>query len=153
MFSWYKYLIVSCFFFRLGFSNGNLYLIVPFPDRCLPVPFQDVQDFTQITDNIFRCHSKYCAILDQGAQGAQFVVHIMFRCLSNQRALVSQNMCTRSALPVTLSSTSTVFEIINMCAIFCSSQFVLMLYSSAGHKHYLFNDVPLFLLKQLLPLI
>ena len=44
MFSWYKYmyLIVSFFFrlgFRLGFLSGNLFLIAPFPDRCLHVPF------------------------------------------------------------------------------------------------------------------
>ena len=32
MFSWYKYLIV-------GFWSGNLFLIAPFPDRCLLVPF------------------------------------------------------------------------------------------------------------------
>ena len=39
MFSWYKYLIVSLFFSRLGFWSGNLFLIAPFPDRCLLVPF------------------------------------------------------------------------------------------------------------------
>ena len=38
-FSWYKYLIVSLVFFRLGFWSGNLFLIAPFPDRCLLVPF------------------------------------------------------------------------------------------------------------------
>ena len=43
MFSWYKYLIVSlffvCLFFVFFFWSGNLFLIVPFPDLCLPVPF------------------------------------------------------------------------------------------------------------------
>ena len=39
MFSWYKYLIVSLFFFHLGFWSGNLFLIAPFPDLCLLVPF------------------------------------------------------------------------------------------------------------------
>ena len=39
MFSWYKYLIVSLVFSRLVFWSGNLFLIAPFPDRCLPVPF------------------------------------------------------------------------------------------------------------------
>ena len=34
MFSWYKYLIVS-----LVFWSGNLFLIAPFPDLCLLVPF------------------------------------------------------------------------------------------------------------------
>ena len=38
MFSWYKYLIVSLVFSHLGFWSGNLFLIAPFPDRCLLVP-------------------------------------------------------------------------------------------------------------------
>ena len=37
--SWYKYLIVSLVFCHLGFWSGNLFLIVPFPDLCLLVPF------------------------------------------------------------------------------------------------------------------
>ena len=37
--SWYKYLIVSLVFFHLGFWSENLFLIVPFPDLCLLVPF------------------------------------------------------------------------------------------------------------------
>ena len=36
--SWNKYLIVS-FFSHLGFWSGNLFLIAPFPDLCLLVPF------------------------------------------------------------------------------------------------------------------
>ena len=39
MFSWYKYLIVSLVFSHLGFLSGNLFLIAPFPDLCLLVPF------------------------------------------------------------------------------------------------------------------
>ena len=39
MFSWYKYLIVSLGFSHLGFWSGNLFLIAPFPDLCLLVPF------------------------------------------------------------------------------------------------------------------
>ena len=39
MFLWYKYLIVSLFFSHLGFWSGNLFLIAPFPDLCLLVPF------------------------------------------------------------------------------------------------------------------
>ena len=35
--SWYKYLIVSLVFSHLGFGNGNLFLIAPFPDLCLHV--------------------------------------------------------------------------------------------------------------------
>ena len=39
--SWYKYLIVSLVFSHLGFWSGNLFLIAPFPDLCLLVPFFD----------------------------------------------------------------------------------------------------------------
>ena len=39
--SWYKYLIVSLVFSHLGFWSGNLFLIAPFPDLCLLVPFED----------------------------------------------------------------------------------------------------------------
>ena len=39
MFSWYKYLSVSLVFSHPGFWSGNLFLIVPFPDLCLFVPF------------------------------------------------------------------------------------------------------------------
>ena len=39
MFSWYQYLIVSLVFSHLGFWSGNLFLIAPFPDLCLLVPF------------------------------------------------------------------------------------------------------------------
>ena len=39
MFSWYKYLVVNLVFSHLGFGSGNLFLIAPFPDHCLLVPF------------------------------------------------------------------------------------------------------------------
>ena len=39
MLSWYKYLIVGLVFSHLGFWSGNLFLIAPFPDLCLLVPF------------------------------------------------------------------------------------------------------------------
>ena len=39
MFSWYKWRVVSLFFSPRFFLSGNLFLIVPFPDRCLLVPF------------------------------------------------------------------------------------------------------------------
>ena len=39
--SWYKYLIVSLVFSHLGFWSGNLFLIAPFPDLCLLVPFSN----------------------------------------------------------------------------------------------------------------
>ena len=37
--SWYKCLIVSLVFSHLGFWSGNLFLIAPFSDLCLLVPF------------------------------------------------------------------------------------------------------------------
>ena len=39
MFSGYKYMIVSLVFSHHGFWSGNLFLIAPFPDYCLLVPF------------------------------------------------------------------------------------------------------------------
>ena len=42
--SWYKYLIVSLVFSHLGFWSGNLFLIAPFPDLCLLVPFFGCRD-------------------------------------------------------------------------------------------------------------
>ena len=39
MFHGIKYLIVILFFSHLGFWSGNLFLIAPFPDPCLLVPF------------------------------------------------------------------------------------------------------------------
>ena len=44
--SWYKYLIVSLVFSHLVFWSGNLFLIAPFPDLCLLVPFYQEIDFT-----------------------------------------------------------------------------------------------------------
>ena len=41
--SWYKCLIVSLVFSHLGFWSGNLFLIAPFPDLRLLVPFS-IQD-------------------------------------------------------------------------------------------------------------
>ena len=40
VFSLYKDLIVNLVFSHLGFGNGNLFLIAPFPDLRLLVPFE-----------------------------------------------------------------------------------------------------------------
>ena len=48
MFSWNKYLIVSLVFSHLGFWSGNLFLIAPFPDLCLLIPFYDGLDLKLI---------------------------------------------------------------------------------------------------------
>ena len=42
--SWYKCLIVSLVFSHLGFWSGNLFLIAPFPDHCLLVPFYEIHN-------------------------------------------------------------------------------------------------------------
>ena len=44
MFHGIKYLNVSLVFSHLGFWSGNLFLIAPFPDLCLLVPFYDGPD-------------------------------------------------------------------------------------------------------------
>ena len=43
MFSWHKYLIVNLAFSHLGFWSRNLFLIAPFPDLCLLVPFWNAE--------------------------------------------------------------------------------------------------------------
>ena len=60
MFSWYKYLIVGLVFSRLGFWSGNLFLIAPFPDLCLLVPFYPVLYQEKALSNVNQ-------ILDSGA--------------------------------------------------------------------------------------
>ena len=46
--SWYKYLIVGFVFSHLGFWSGNLFLIAPFPDLCLLVPFDKYTQFRRV---------------------------------------------------------------------------------------------------------
>ena len=74
--SWYKYLIVSLVFSHLGFWSGNLFLIAPFPDLCLLVPFHgsdytgrstpttvsagDTDTLPSNTDTLDMCMKKYC---------------------------------------------------------------------------------------------
>ena len=40
MFSKYKYLIVNLVFSHVGFGIESFFLVAPFPDHCLLVPFQ-----------------------------------------------------------------------------------------------------------------
>ena len=64
--SWYKYMIVSLVFSHLGFWSGNLFLIAPFRDLCLLVPFHNfykegfiqskiVVTLLQVFLNLFPC--------------------------------------------------------------------------------------------------
>ena len=50
--SWYKYLIVSLVFSHLGFWSGNLFLIAPFPDLCLFVPFHG--EYYELDNNVYK---------------------------------------------------------------------------------------------------
>ena len=63
--SWYKYLIVGLVFSHLGFWSGNLFLIAPFPDLCLLVPFYN-----------FRSTNNFCIL-----QGQVIVMVIIFQAL------------------------------------------------------------------------
>ena len=55
MFHGIKYLIVSLVFSHIGFSSGNLFLIAPFPDLCLLVPFSNIKISSPICH---LCHLK-----------------------------------------------------------------------------------------------
>ena len=57
--SWYKYLIVSLVFSHLGFWSGNLFLIAPFPDLCLLVPFSKVVKIEISVDFVY--FSNFCS--------------------------------------------------------------------------------------------
>ena len=70
MFSWYKYLIVSLVFSHPGFSSGNLFLIAPFPDLCLLVPFWFQQKRPRKVVVICRLH--YINTLKQELDGTRF---------------------------------------------------------------------------------
>ena len=48
MFSWYKYRILNLVFFHLGVLSGDLFLIAPFPDHCLLVPFYSTYDMLSL---------------------------------------------------------------------------------------------------------
>ena len=58
--SWYKYLIVSLVFSHLGFWSENLFLIAPFPDLCLLVPFFE---YVQLNFEIMKLAKTVCCVL------------------------------------------------------------------------------------------
>ena len=58
--SWYKYLIVGLVFSRLGFWSGNLFLIAPFPDLCLLVPFFEIRLRHYFGQIVFRYFAITC---------------------------------------------------------------------------------------------
>ena len=56
--SWYGCLIVSFVFSHLGFWSGNLFLIAPFPDLCLLVPFLNSDNQVHVIE-AFNSTSRY----------------------------------------------------------------------------------------------
>ena len=64
--SWYKYLIVGLVFSRLGFWSGNLFLIAPFPDLCLLVPFSYVIYYLSI--NVQFLHGLHPSIFQKSTR-------------------------------------------------------------------------------------
>ena len=81
-----------------------------------------IKCFTYAQINIFKNiksdqqirHFLSCALFDRSAHGVQNPVHFKSRCSSGHRALGSQSTCTPSALSVTLSSVSTVPNLIRI---------------------------------------
>ena len=61
-----------------------------------------------MTFMLFHMLTESSALLDPSARGMQNIVQLMFRCSSNQCALVAQIICMTSALAVTSSSGLTV---------------------------------------------
>ena len=87
MFSWYKYLIVSLVFSHLGFWSGNLFLIAPFSDLCLLVPFQ-----SDILNELAAEGAETDKIVNPDSDDSQFV-----KCLFNripEQDIESPNSCS-----------------------------------------------------------
>ena len=78
--SWYKYLIVSLVFSHLGLWIGNLFLIAPFPDLCLLVPFYEMFCIHQ------RIHSLECSELLNSASKFPLLIFSALS-LSNSKVL------------------------------------------------------------------
>ena len=84
--SWYKYLIVSLVFSHLGFWSGNLFLIAPFPDLCLLVPFNRYDIYFNLLDIYYKediLYSKYdIHFIILGIQNVNIrYPQCLFRCL------------------------------------------------------------------------
>ena len=78
MFHGIKYLIVSLVFSHLGFWSGNLFLIAPFPDLCLLVPFsKEIKIKTEILYPLLQILVKH--LVFQQEQGQRFQLYIYYR--------------------------------------------------------------------------
>ena len=62
--SWYKCLIVGLVFSRLGFWSGSLFLIAPFPDLCLLVPFFGISNTSK--DSVHKCSKPVFVVAEVG---------------------------------------------------------------------------------------
>ena len=79
--SWYKYLIVSLVFSRLGFWSGNLFLIAPFPDLCLLVPF----DVYCSISFLLKCNIATSELCDFCTMEIESINHLFWECLYVQQ--------------------------------------------------------------------
>ena len=57
--SWYKCLIVNLVFSHLGFCSGDFFLIAPFPDLCLLVPFDMYSELVQYMHSVVHYFSRF----------------------------------------------------------------------------------------------
>ena len=107
MFSWYKYLIVIfffffflfffIFFFFFGFWSGTLFLIAPFPDLCLLVPFYDMFSwYKYLVVNLVFPTSVWSGNLFLIAPFPDFCLLVLFETFCFVRANVKTNLmiCT-----------------------------------------------------------
>ena len=88
--SWYKYLTVSLVFSHLGFWSGNLFLIAPFPDLCLLVPFFCFLTLLKIVEicNLFNSTS----VVGQTSFTHHIVPQDKSAAMSNRQCTLVQNM-------------------------------------------------------------
>ena len=63
--SWYKCLIVSLVFSHLGLWSGTLFLIAPFPDLCLLVPFYKNCIVTNVSRERPYCYEVFYIYIDK----------------------------------------------------------------------------------------
>ena len=79
MFHGIKYLIVGLVFSHLGFWSGNLFLIAPYPDLCLLVPFF----FSKFYHGHYELISKYNVglktLLSEGLSEPEFYGDLVYK--------------------------------------------------------------------------
>ena len=102
MYSWYNYLIVNLDFSQLRFWSVNLFLIAPFPERCLLVPFY-ILSLPEIKPNYdtgqrnFRKLSNYDDIKQSNEQG--LLLYKSPTILDQLANLHSETLCDLAPIP------------------------------------------------------